>query len=102
MLFPRKEKRKKENLSARFSLCTPRGLTLEEKQHVQEVRWDIRKAFSGSIRQAGKRGEGRQTDRQTDRVGDGERDTQSPGEREVLGEQPVLFKSTVTHLSRSW
>lgn len=98
MLFPWKEKRKKENLSARFSLCTPRGLTLEEKQHVQEVRWDIRKAFSGSIRQA-REGKG---DRQTDRVGDGERDTQSPGEREVLGEQPVLFKSTVTYLSRSW
>lgn len=62
MLFPWKEKRKKENLSARFSLCTPRGLTLEEKQHVQEVRWDIRKAFSGSIRQA-REGKG---DRQTE------------------------------------
>lgn len=67
MLFPWKEKRKKENLSARFSLCTPRGLTLEEKQHVQEVRWDIRKAFSGSIRQA-REGKGdRQTDRQSGR-----------------------------------
>lgn len=52
--------------------------------------------------QYGRQERGRETDRQTDRVGDGERDTQSPGERQVLGEQPVLFKSTVTHLSWSW
>ena len=31
-----------------------------------------------------------------------ERDTQSPWEREVLGEQLVLFKSSVTHLSQNW
>lgn len=54
----------------------------------------------------GKGGEGRQTDSESegDRKGERERerDTQSPWEREVLGEQPVLFKSTVTHLSQSW
>lgn len=71
---------------------------------MQEVRWDVRKAFSGSICHA-RGGEGK-GNRQTDREGEGERererDTQSPGEREVLGEQPVLFRSTVTLLSRSW
>lgn len=94
-LFPLK-KRKRKNPWARFPLCTPKGLSLEEKQHMQEVRWDVRKAFSGSIWQAGE-GKG---DRQTERVR--ERGTQSPGEREVLGEQPVLFKSTVTLLTQSW
>lgn len=73
---------------------------MEEKQHMQEVRWDVRKAFSGSICQA-REGKGdRQTERERERVR--ERDTQSPGEREVLGEQLVLFKSTVTLLSQSW
>lgn len=52
----------------------------------------------------GNRGEGRQTERQRGRNRERvtERDTQCPGEREVLGEQPVLFKSSVTLLSQSW
>ena len=49
---------------ARFSLRTPKGLSVEEKQHMQEVRWDVRKAFSGSISQA-REGKG---ERQTARV----------------------------------
>lgn len=72
----------KENLSARFSLCTPKGLSVEEKQHMQEVRWDVRKPFSGSICQA-REGKGvRQTARARVREGEGE------GERhpEPMGE----------------
>lgn len=42
---------------------------------------------------------GREADRQRGRERVRRRDTQSPGEREVFGEQPVLFKSTVTLLS---
>lgn len=65
---------------------------------MQEVRMDVRKAFSGSIRQAREGNGGGQREREIDKVS--ERDTQSPGEREVLGEQPVPFKSTVTLLSQ--
>lgn len=85
-----------------FPLCAPRGLSVEEKQHVQEVRWDVRKAFSGSI-QAGEREREGKGASQPARLTDTERGTQSPGEeRRVFREQPVLFRSTVTLLSQSW
>lgn len=69
-----KTKQKTDNNLCDFPLRAPRGLSAEEKQHVQEVRWDVRKAFSGSI-QAGEgewEGKGasqpaRQTDWQTRR-----------------------------------
>lgn len=77
------EKKKKKNLSARFSLCTPKGLSVEEKQHMQEVRWDVRKAFSGSICQA-REGKGdRQTERE--REGKGERHPEPRGEGSLWG-----------------
>lgn len=64
--FLGKQKRKK-NLWARFSLCTPKGPSVEEKQHMQEVRWDVRKAFSGSICQAREGKGARQTTRERER-----------------------------------
>lgn len=81
--LPLKKKKEKKNLSAIFSLCTPKGLSVEEKQHMQEVRWDVRKAFSGSICQAGE-GKG---DRQAEgeRVGEGERHPGPRGEGSLGG-----------------
>lgn len=100
--WKKKKKEKKKNLWATFSLCTPRGPSAEEKQHMQEVRWDVRKAFSGSICQAREGKGARQTTRERERERErvSERDTQGPGETDVLGEQLVLFKSTVTVLSQ--
>lgn len=53
----------------------------------------------------GKRGEGSQTDnqraRERERERMSERDTQDPGEMDVLGEQLVLSKSTITLLSQT-
>ena len=56
---------------------------------MQEVRWDVRKAFSGSIWQAGERG--RETDRQREREregggeGEGERHPEPRGEGSLGG-----------------
>lgn len=81
----KKGKKKKKNLSARFSLCTPKGLAVEEKQHMQEVRWDVRKAFSGSICQAREGKGGRQTERVRERGGEGERHPEPRGEGSLEG-----------------
>lgn len=53
---------------------------------MQEVRWDVRKAFSGSIRHA-RGGEGRQTDREGEggREGEGERHPEPRGEGSLGG-----------------
>lgn len=70
-----------------YWLDSPSELPLEEKQHMQEARWDVQKPFSGSICQ--------------ERVGKGERrrDTQGPGGQESsLGNGLCFSKSTVTLL----
>lgn len=76
-----------------FPLFAPRGLSAEEKQHVQEVRLDVRKAFSGSI-QAGEREReregGSQPARQTDRHG--ERHPEPRGGEESLQGTACAFQ----------
>lgn len=95
-LFLWKEEEEKKNPSARFSLCIPRGPAPEEKQHVQEVRRHVRKAFSGSIRQAGEGKDGRL--RQSGR---GRKTPRTQGSGKASGERPVRFSRVLLRISLS-
>lgn len=97
------KKKKKKSMGLIFPLHSQRSLRRGKTTHAgsevgcsESIQW---------INTPGKRGEGSQTDnqraRERERERVSERDTQDPGETDVLGEQLVLFKSTITLLSHT-